>query len=119
MIQRGFGRVIHLSSSIQHRPSEMAYACSKAALDKFVHDLAPTLSGTGVILSMLDPGWTSTDMGGPEAPHIPDSVLPGALLGAMMKGDFNSEWFHAQDYAGMSLESALGKASIGRDWYTP
>ena len=64
MRTRGFGRIVNVSSSIQKRPGEMAYACSKAALDKFVHDLVPSLDGSGVMLSLLDPGWLSTDMGG-------------------------------------------------------
>ena len=64
MIQRGFGRVINVTSSIQKRPAEMAYSCSKAALNKFVHDIAPSLHDTGVMISLLDPGWLRTDMGG-------------------------------------------------------
>ena len=112
MIQRGFGRVINITSSIQRRPGEMAYACSKAALDKFVHDLAPSLQDTGVMITLLDPGWLRTDMGGRIAPHAVESVIPGALLGALLDGDINGRWFSAQDYAGLSLEAALQKAKF-------
>ena len=107
---QGFGRVINLSSSIQHRPDEMAYACSKAALDKFVYDIAPHLEGSGVMVSLLDPGWLRTDMGGSAAPHAVDSVLPGALLGAFIDADVNGRWFSAQDYCGLSMEAAIRKA---------
>ncbi|THF65968.1 SDR family NAD(P)-dependent oxidoreductase [Pseudothauera nasutitermitis] len=110
MRERGFGRIVNVSSSIQKRPDEMAYACSKAALDKFVHDLAPTLAGSGVMMSLLDPGWLRTDMGGANAPHAVDSVLPGALLGAVVDGDVNGRWISAQDYRGLSLEAAIHKA---------
>lgn len=110
MIKRGFGRVVNISSSIQRRPGEMAYACSKAALDKFVFDLQPELAGTGVQMSLLDPGWLRTDMGGEGAPNVVESVLPGALLGVVIDGDVGGRWFSAQDYSGMSIEEAVRKA---------
>ncbi len=112
MIQRGFGRVINITSSIQKRPGEMAYACSKAALNKFVHDLAPSLHNTGVTITLLDPGWLRTDMGGHNAPHIIESVIPGALLGALLDNHFNGHWFSAQDYVGLSIEAAIQKAKF-------
>lgn len=110
MMKRGFGRVINVSSSIQKRPAEMAYACSKAALDKFVFDLQPELKGTGVMMSLLDPGWLRTDMGGEVAPHPVGSVLPGALLGAVIDGEVGGYWFSAQDYSGLSIMDAVEKA---------
>jgi short-subunit dehydrogenase len=110
MISKGFGRVINVSSNIHHRPAEQAYACSKAALDKYIYDLLPTLEGTGVLLSVVDPGWVKTDMGGSEAPHSPESVVPGAILGMLMTSYTNGQWFVAQDYAGMTFETALMKA---------
>ncbi|GEM_PF-28184 len=110
MIQRGFGRIVNITSSIQRRPGEMAYACSKAALDKFVYDLAPSLQGTGVTITLLDPGWLRTDMGGLGAPHSLESVIPGALLGVLLDCNFNGRWFSAQDYAGLSAEAAIQKA---------
>jgi NAD(P)-dependent dehydrogenase (short-subunit alcohol dehydrogenase family) len=110
MKARGFGRVVNVSSSIQCRPDEMAYACSKAALDKFVHDLSPHLESTGVMMSLLDPGWLRTDMGGVAAPQDVGSVLPGALLGALVNGNVNGRWISAQDYNGQTLENAARKA---------
>lgn len=110
MKKRGFGRIVNVSSSIQKRPGEMAYACSKAALDKFVFDLKSELGGSGVMMSLLDPGWLRTDMGGAEAAHAVESVLPGALLGALIDGDVNGSWFSAQDYVGMSIDEAIWKA---------
>jgi 3-oxoacyl-[acyl-carrier protein] reductase len=112
MIERGFGRIVNISSSIQKRPGEMAYACSKAALDKFVHDLVPSLQGTGVMLTLVDPGWLRTDMGGSNAPCSVESVIPGALLGALLDGDINGRWFNAQDYSGLSLPAAIKKAKF-------
>lgn len=110
MIHRGFGRIVNISSSIQGRPEEMAYACSKAALDKFVYDLQPELNGTGVMLSLVDPGWLQTDMGGYQAKHPVSQVIPGVLLAALIDGDVGARWFNAQDYVGLTLEAAIAKA---------
>lgn len=112
MIKRGWGRAINITSSIQKRPGEMAYACSKAALDKFSHDLAPSLQDTGVMISQLDPGWLQTDMGGDAALRPVESVVPGALLGALLKENINGFWFSAQDYAGLSIQEAIKKAKF-------
>ena len=112
MLERRFGRIVNITSSIRDRIREMAYSCSKAALDKFVHDLAPTLDGTGVMISLADPGWLRTDMGGPEAIHPVGSALPGVLLGALLDGDVNGTWITAQDYAGLDLEQASVKAAL-------
>ena len=90
----------------------MPYACSKAALNKFVFDLAPSLKGTGVMISCVCPGHVRTDMGGSNAPHPVENVIPGALLGALMDGDVNGRWFIAQDYAGMDLTAAMNKAKF-------
>jgi len=112
MIERGFGRIVNLTSSILKRPAEMAYACSKAALDKFVFDLAPSLNGTGVMISLADPGWLRTDMGGQDAPLPVASVLPGILLGALLSSNINGRWISAQDYTGLSIKDALHKTNF-------
>ena len=112
MIKRGFGRVVNVSSTIQKRPGEMAYACSKEALSKFVHDMTPSLEGTGVMMSLVCPGHVRSDMGGDSAPHPVESVVPGVLLGAMMEIDVNGRWFIAQDYSDLSLDAAINRAEF-------
>ncbi|MEJ5365247.1 MAG: SDR family oxidoreductase [Desulfosoma sp.] len=110
MLTRGYGRVITISSTIERQPDAIAYACSKAALNKFVHDLAPTLHGTDVSMCLVCPGHVLTDMGGPSAPHKVETVIPGAILGAVMDASLNGRWIMAQDYAGLSLSQAIQKA---------
>ena len=110
MIERRWGRVINLISGIDEQPQLAPYAISKAALNKFTHDLAPTLENTGVTISALDPGWLRTDMGSPEAPNPVDSVIPGALIPALLTHGINGMEFKAQDYAGMSIEQAMETA---------
>lgn len=110
MISRQWGRVVNLTSGIQDQPELSAYAISKAAVDKLVRDFAPKLAGTGVQMNLLDPGWLRTDLGGPMAPNDPSTVLPGALVPALLDDGVSGRFFQAQDYAGMSLEAALERA---------
>lgn len=113
MLARGWGRVVNVTSGIVDQPNLAAYAASKAAVDKFVRDFAPHLAGTGVTMNLLDPGWLRTDLGGPRAPNDPSTVVPGALVPALLDDGVSGRWFSAQDYAGLSLADALAKARKG------
>lgn len=98
MIRRKYGRIVNVTSGIRNEPQLMAYAASKAALDKYVYDMAPHLKGTGVAMNLLDPGWCRTDLGGANAPNPVESVIPGALVPLMQEDDVCGKWFNAQDY---------------------
>ena len=98
-------------SGIKDDPHQAGYSASKAALDKFTVDLATVVDGTDVMLSLVDPGWCRTDLGGPNAFHAPESVIPGMVLGAFADDKKSGRLFSAQDYAGLSLEEALKKLS--------
>ena len=105
MVSRGWGRIINLTSGIKDTPKLDAYSITKAALDKYTRDLAIELEGTDVLANMVDPGWCRTDLGGPDAFNDVTSVLPGALIPAML-GKQEPEapkgmLFAAQDFAGV------------------
>lgn len=113
MLAKGWGRIVNVTSGIADQPELMAYAVSKAALDKHARDTAPKLQGTGVCLNLLDPGWLRTDLGGPEAPGDPSSVLPGALVPVLLSAGKSGVLYRAQDYAGQDtglLFSGIGSA---------
>ncbi len=113
MIERGFGRVINTTSGINGEPQQAGYSASKAALDKVTKDIAGKLDGTDVIVSLADPGWCRTDLGGPQAPNDPDSAIPGMVVGAFVDDKKSGRLFGAQAFAGMTLEEAVAKASAG------
>lgn len=99
MLKCDWGRIVNLTSGITDQPELMAYSCSKAALDRYVRDMVPTLLGTNVLMNLLDPGWLSTDLGGQYADHHPDSVIPGALVPALLEKSAGSgKLYLAQDY---------------------
>ena len=99
MIKRDWGRIINVTSGIADQPQLMTYSCSKAALDRYVRDMIPTLDGTNVLMNLLDPGWLRTELGGQEAPNHPDTVIPGALFPVLLEKEKGSGvLYQAQDY---------------------
>lgn len=103
MMQRRWGRIINVTSGVKDQPEMIAYAVSKAAVDKFVADTAGRLKSAGVLINLLDPGWLRTDLGGPQAPNSVESVLPGALVPALLDDGTTGQLFRAQDYAGKTI----------------
>jgi len=64
MVERGFGRVMNIASLAGHMPGSRGhtlYAASKSYLVKFSESLNMELSGTGVFVSALCPGFTYTE----------------------------------------------------------
>jgi NAD(P)-dependent dehydrogenase (short-subunit alcohol dehydrogenase family) len=76
---------------------------SKAAVDKYSRDLAAEFKGENVLVNNVDPGWLQTDMGGENAEHPVETVLPGALVPALLGSDGPTGRFYAaQDYKHLS-----------------
>jgi NAD(P)-dependent dehydrogenase (short-subunit alcohol dehydrogenase family) len=99
MKDRKFGRVINLSSGIKDTPALAPYGVSKAAIDKFTQELAFDCKGSNVLVNYLDPGWLTTDLGGPDAMFGVETVLPGALVPALLEDDGpTGRLFSAQDF---------------------
>ena len=109
MIKRGFGRMQLTTSGIANEPELMGYACAKAALTKFVKDFACKLNGTDVMMNVMDPGWLRTDLGGPNAPNAPETVIPGSMVSVLLDDKKSGRWFSAQEFTGMTLADAVEK----------
>lgn len=117
MAERGFGRIVNTTSGIDLDPQQAGYSASKAALDKVTRDLGSKYNGTDVILSLTDPGWCRTDLGGSQAPNAPESAVPGVIVGAFINDGKSGRIFPAQAFAGMTLEEAVRKAEEMPDVY--
>lgn len=61
-------------------------------------------------MNLTDPGWCRTDLGGPNAPNDPDSVIPGICVGAFVDDKMSGRNLGAQAFAGMTLEEAVEHA---------
>jgi len=100
MLEQDWGRIVNVTSGIADQPELLPYSCSKAALDRYVRDMLPTLEGTNVLMNLLDPGWLRTDLGGPDAPNDPDRVIPGALVPVLLdRSEGSGRLYKAMAYA--------------------
>jgi NAD(P)-dependent dehydrogenase (short-subunit alcohol dehydrogenase family) len=64
MLERGFGRIVNVSSYAALRPSPFnsAYGATKAAILSLTESLAASLVGTGVYVFAISPGYVKTAM---------------------------------------------------------
>lgn len=110
MKERGFGRIVNTTSGIDMEPEQAGYSAAKAALSKVTRDLGRDYDGSDIMISLTDPGWCRTDLGGPNAPNSPESAIPGVLVGAFIEDRKNGRTFSAQEFSGMTIEEAVAKA---------
>lgn len=110
MVRNGFGRIVNTTSGIALEPEQAGYSASKAALDKVTIDLGSKYEGSDIMISLTDPGWCRTDLGGDKAPNSPESAVPGVVIGAFIDDKKSGRLFAAPDYHGMTLEEAVKAA---------
>lgn len=102
MEKQGYGRIINVSSEYG-AVSEMsdqgvgAYKLSKLALNGLTRLAAAEIKGD-IKINAVDPGWVSTDMGGPSAPRTPKKAAESILWLATIGPDGpNGEFFRDRE----------------------
>lgn len=99
MVKQKWGRIVNVTSGIENIRELLPYSMSKAAVDRYVRDVTPSLEGTGVVMSLLDPGWLRTGLGGDQAPNAVESCVPGVLVPLLLPDDAKGGQFYcAQDF---------------------
>jgi NAD(P)-dependent dehydrogenase (short-subunit alcohol dehydrogenase family) len=83
MEKQGYGRIINVSSeygamSEMSFPGVGAYKLSKFALNGLTRLVAAEINDD-IKINAVDPGWVSTDMGGPSAPRTPKKAAESIL----------------------------------------
>ncbi|NDW19917.1 SDR family NAD(P)-dependent oxidoreductase [Alteromonas hispanica] len=104
MIERGFGRIINVSSSYGSFNESLAgpfsYAISKAAVNALTVKMASVVEKAkeekelDVAVNSMTPGWVHTRMGGKNAPKTPEEGADTAIWLATMESDVpNGKFF--------------------------
>ncbi len=91
MVRQGYGRIVNVSSVMGSLAGAgqgyLAYRSSKAALNMVTRVLAAELSGTGVLVNAVHPGWVRTRMGGEAAPLSPEEGARALVWAATLPDD--------------------------------
>lgn len=95
MIERGFGRIINVSSSYgsfaEGLKGPFCYAVSKAAINALTVKMAAVVDEAAdgkkidVTVNSMTPGWVHTRMGGSDAPKTPEEGADTAIWLATME----------------------------------
>ncbi len=88
------GSITFTEEGISHEPGYYpAYKISKAALNMYMATLADRTMKEGLIVSAVHPGWVRTNMGGDEAPMIPEEAAADIFKLAISKPATGGFWF--------------------------
>lgn len=97
MIERGWGRVVATSTSLDSMLSLRFYGASKAALEADTANMATKLQGTGVTANVLLPGGIVATAMAEGFPFARDKMLPASVMAVPIvflasddAGDFNA-----------------------------
>jgi 3-oxoacyl-[acyl-carrier protein] reductase len=118
MIERGWGRIVNVSSAIAAHPAGMiganAYATSKAALEAHTINLAAELTGIGVTVNAFRPGGVDTAMQAWIRDQQPEQI--GVELHTRFVGSYQDVALRTAEASARSLLAHLASADSGQIW---
>jgi NAD(P)-dependent dehydrogenase (short-subunit alcohol dehydrogenase family) len=118
MLDRGWGRIVNVSSSIAANPGAMvgmnAYAATKAALEAHTLNLAAELAGSGVTVNLYRPGSVDTAMQGWIRSQSPDEI--GAALHEHFRASYEQGSLITPEHSARSLVAQLVGDATGEIW---
>ncbi len=85
MRERGFGRIINISSinGIKGQMGQTNYSAAKAGIIGFTKALAQEGASKGITVNAIAPGYIGTDMVAAMAPEIVDKIKAGIPIGRL------------------------------------
>jgi NAD(P)-dependent dehydrogenase (short-subunit alcohol dehydrogenase family) len=121
MSERGWGRIVDVSSGIVAHPEGMvggnAYAASKAALEAHVVNLAAELAGTDVTVNAFRPGAVDTAMQGWIRDQDPAEI--GTALHERFVTGYESGGLLTPEDSAAALLDHLDAGGSGQIWDVP
>jgi NAD(P)-dependent dehydrogenase (short-subunit alcohol dehydrogenase family) len=99
MMQRqNYGRIVNISSTMGQLETmghtSPAYRISKTALNALTCMVSAEVVGQNILVNSVEPGWTRTDIGGPDAPQSPEEAADTAVwLATLVDGAANGCFF--------------------------
>jgi 3-oxoacyl-[acyl-carrier protein] reductase len=118
MLERGWGRIVNVSSGIVERPEAMvglnAYAATKAALEAHTLNLAAELAGSGVTANVFRPGSVDTAMQAWFRSQPPEDI--GSTLHDYFQTSYEQGALIAPERAARSLLARLAGGATGEIW---
>ncbi len=89
MIERGFGRIVNMSSisALRARPRSIAYAVSKAGMTALTKSLAEAVAAHNIRVNAVAPGLIDTEIIKDVDQSIVDSIVANTPLGRLGQPD--------------------------------
>jgi NAD(P)-dependent dehydrogenase (short-subunit alcohol dehydrogenase family) len=118
MLERGWGRIVNVSSGIADHPEAMiggnAYATSKAGLEAHTKNLAAELDGTGVTVNGYRPGGVDTAMQAWIRSRPADEI--GTTLHERFQTSYENGSLITPEHSARSLITHLTGSDNGQIW---
>ena len=118
MLERGWGRIVNVSSGIVDHPGAMvglnAYAATKAALEAHTLNLAAELAGSGVTVNVYRPGSVDTAMQAWFRAQPPAEI--GAALHQHFQASYEQGALITPERSARSLLTRLAGEATGEIW---